>query len=256
MPAPIGVTECALADIEPLRARYRQEMNCQIIHDSIHTRRGWSIEYLLTLDHTPIGYASVAIAGPWKNKPTYYEFYLIPELRFRAFEFFEAFLATAAPTHFEVQTNDPLSTVMAQTYGRNFDVESILFADQIKTQLKIENGNLRQVTPNHEIQEAIQERAGGGEWILEIDGQEAGKGGILFHYNVPYGDIYMEIAEPYRRRGLGAYLVQQLKRKACELNATPAARCNNNNRASRRTLQKAGFVPVAHILIGSVSKVS
>jgi hypothetical protein len=29
-----------------------------------------------------------------------------------------------------------------------------------------------------------------------------GQGGILDHYNRPYGDIYMEVAEPFRRRGL------------------------------------------------------
>jgi hypothetical protein len=28
--------------ILPLRARYRQEMNCQIVHDSIHSREGWT----------------------------------------------------------------------------------------------------------------------------------------------------------------------------------------------------------------------
>jgi GNAT superfamily N-acetyltransferase len=35
---------------------------------------------------------------------------------------------------------------------------------------------------------------------------------LFFHYNPPYGDVYMEVAEPFRRRGLGAYLVQELKR--------------------------------------------
>ncbi len=62
----------------------------------------------------------------------------------------------------------------------------------------------------------------------------------------------MEVAEPFRRRGLGTYLVQELKRVCCDGEFVPAARCNPRNVASRRTLQKAGFVPCGHILHGSV----
>ena len=47
------------------RDMYRLEMGCQIIHDSIHTRPGWTQEYLLFLGKTAVGYGSVALAGPW-----------------------------------------------------------------------------------------------------------------------------------------------------------------------------------------------
>jgi hypothetical protein len=47
--------------------------------------------------------------------------------------------------------------------------------------------------------------------------------------------------------------VQELKRLAYQLGAIPCARCNPTNIASRRTLQKAGFVPYAHILDGVIS---
>jgi hypothetical protein len=39
---------------------------------------------------------------------------------------------------------------------------------------------------------------------------------------------------------------------AYELGAIPGARCNPGNIASRKTLQKAGFVPCAHILDGTI----
>ena len=64
--------------------------------------------------------------------------------------------------------------------------------------------------------------------------------------------LQVGFAEPFRRRGLGAYLVQELKRVAYELGSVPAARCSPKNVASRRTLQKAGFVPYAHILNGVI----
>jgi RimJ/RimL family protein N-acetyltransferase len=64
----------------------------------------------------------------------------------------------------------------------------------------------------------------------------------------------MEVTEPFRRRGLGSFLVQELKRVCYEGGHVPGARCNPDNVASRRTLQKAGFVPYGHILKGSVAR--
>lgn len=49
---------------------------------------------------------------------------------------------------------------------------------------------------------------------------------------------------------MGAYFVQELKRIAYDMGGIPAARCNPDNVASRKTLQKAGLVPFAHILVG------
>ena len=90
--------------------------------------------------------------------------------------------------------------------------------------------------------------------VVEIDRTVAATGGILFHYNPPYGDIYMEVAEPFRRRGLGSYLVQELKRVCYQRGNIPAARCNLRNLASRKTLQKAGFVPCGHLLAGAIAR--
>lgn len=75
---------------------------------------------------------------------------------------------------------------------------------------------------------------------------------MLFHYNPPFGDIHMQIAEPFRRRGLGTFLAQELKRVCYDAGYVPAARCSPANVASVRTLQKAGFIPCGHILSGSL----
>src|SRR5437868_11698682 len=92
----VEATTSSCQSILPLRTRYREEMNCQIVHDSIHRREGWTLSYLLELGGTAAGFASVAIAGPWKDKPTVFEFYLLPEHRSRAFHFFETFLAASS----------------------------------------------------------------------------------------------------------------------------------------------------------------
>ena len=90
--------------------------------------------------------------------------------------------------------------------------------------------------------------------VVEVDGRVVGSGGILFHYNRPYGDIHMEVQASFRRRGIGTFLVQELKRVCYEGGNTPGARCSPSNEASRQTLQKAGFVPCGHILSGEVRK--
>ena len=241
-------------DVLPLRERYREEMNCQIVHDSIHRRAGWTLTYLLHIGGVAVGFGSVAIGGPWKDKPTLFEFYVLPEHRARAFNLFETFLANSHPGFMEIQSNDPLLSVMFHTYARDSASEKIVFHDKVTTALPAKGATLHCVTSAEETRMCVEQRQGGPEWRLELDGQVAGQGGILFHYNRPYGDIYMEVAEPFRRRGLGSWLVQELKHAAYELGAIPCARCSPNNIASRRTLQKAGFVPFAHMLTGVMGR--
>lgn len=87
---------------------------------------------------------------------------------------------------------------------------------------------------------------------MTLNGEIAGAGGVLYHYNPPYGDIYMAIAEPFRRKGLGAYLVQELKAVCRAGSKVPAARCSVDNLPSRRALQRAGFIPSGNIIVGNV----
>jgi GNAT superfamily N-acetyltransferase len=238
--------------ILPLRTRFRQEMNCQIVHDSLHTRRGWTSSYMLQLDGDA-GFGSIAIAGPWAKKPTIFEFYVLLEYRGRAFDLFETFLEASAARHMEVQSNDTVLAVMLHAYARDIWSEKIVFADRLTTALPANGASLQQMTSDEEIHLAIAERAGQAEWQLQVEGQPAGNGAILFHYNQPYCDLAMEVAEPFRRRGFGSYLVQELKRAAYQLGSLPCARCSPDNVASRKTLQRAGLVPFAHILNGTIA---
>ena len=95
----------------------RHEMNCQVIHDSIHARPGWTHEYLITDGSRKVGYASVAVAGPWQAKPTVYEFFLLPQHRDRMFDAFIALLKSSGVTEVETQSNDVLLTVVLHTFG-------------------------------------------------------------------------------------------------------------------------------------------
>jgi RimJ/RimL family protein N-acetyltransferase len=236
----------------PLRVRYRQEMNAQVVHDSIHRREGWTATYTFTVGEVVAGFGSIAIAGPWKDKPTVFEFYVLPEHRARAFDLFEGLLAVSGARYMEVQSSDVLLAVMLRAYARDIQSEKIVFHDAITTALPANGAIVRCLTSDQETSNAIAQRQGGAEYELLLEGAIVASGGLMFHYNVPYTDIYMDTAEPFRRRGFGSYLVQVLKRRAYELGSIPCARCDPANVASRKTLQKAGLVPFAHILVGSI----
>ena len=237
-----------------MRTRYRQEMDCQIVHDSIHRRPGWTQTYQLELDGAAVGFGLLAVGGPWTEKPALLEFYVLPEHYGAAFKLFEALVGACGARYFEIQSNEALPLVMAHAYGRNIESERIVFRDGFTSKLVAPGATLHETTPREEVLAAIERRQGGGEWRLEVDGATVATGGILFHYNLPYGDVYMDVPEPFRRRGYGSYIVQELKRVAYELGAIPAARCSTSNVASRHTLIKAGFVPYAHILIGDIAR--
>jgi GNAT superfamily N-acetyltransferase len=226
-------------EVLPWRDLYRQAMNCQIVHDSLHARDGWALEYVLDVGDETAGYGSILIGGPWKNTRTLFEFYVLPQHRSRAFALFDCLLGASNPTAMEIQSNDALLAVMFHAYAKNIASEKIVFADKLTTFHSLEGVIFRR-----------REEAD-GEWVLELNGAVVANGGVLYHYNRPYGDIYMQVEESYRRRGLGALIVQELKKICYQGGSIPGARCNTDNVASRQTLQKAGFVPFAHMLTGS-----
>lgn len=236
----ISVRPAEVKDISTWRDEFRREMNCQIVHDNMHVRRGWTQPYIVEIVGTAAGYASIAIGGPWTGTRTVFEYYLAPAFRARAFDVFEQFLAASQATAMDVQTNDTLLTTMFHLWAHNIVSEKIIFEDRLTTAHRIEGAVLKK-QPEPEP-----------DRLLEIGGKVVGRGGVLYHYNPPYGDIYMEIAEEHRRQGLGTFLVQELKRICREGGSIPCARCNPDNVGSRKTLQKAGFVPCAHLLHGTL----
>ena len=247
----VSAEETPFEHIRGWRDMYRVEMNCQIVHDSIHDRAGWTREYVLSLAGTPVGYGSLAVGGPWRDKPTLYEFYVVPHHRLRMFDLFRALLAASGAVSIEVQSNDPLATVMCHTFAGGVASEAILFEDSQVTSHAPAGATFREPTASEAPDVHPEDRRYRG--LIEVDGLVAATGGILFHYNRPYGDIFMDVAEPFRRRGIGSFLVQELKRVCYENGHLPAARCGTDNVASQRTLQKAGLVPCGHILTGSVA---
>lgn len=250
--------------VESMRGLYRQEANCQIIHDSA-LGRGIADPYLILVDGRVGGYG-----GVWnKYSPDrVMEFYTLPHLRAAALPMFRELLAVSGAREIEAQTNMPSMLLMLLDCGTNLFSENILFADAFTTQLPNPGGRFRLSTPadvpppepESEPSSAPRPpRPPEGDWVIEADDDSNAPGGIvaaggfLCHYNPPYGDIYMGVAESARRRGFGSYIVQELKRVCYEAGKRPAARCNPTNAGSRRTLQRAGFLPCGRLLVGAVA---
>jgi GNAT superfamily N-acetyltransferase len=246
-----GVEVCRVppGEIMPLRELYRREMGSQIIHDSF-AARGFSDAYLLRVDGRLAGYGLVAR----RHYPeTVHEFHALPAVRGQALPMFRALLETSGATGIRAQTNDRLLLLMLHDCAAEIVPEAVLFEDGARTDLTCPEGTFLAATEH----DGPGLREGGLDpeagWLIESGGIPVAAGGVLSHYNPPYGDLYMAVREDRRRRGFGSFLVQELKRVAYESGKVPAARCNIANTASRRTLEKAGMLPCGHVLAGKVA---
>lgn len=244
----IDVSPVPLDEVLPMRDLYREEMNCQIVHDSL-PRRGFGELFLIQLDGRRAGYGFV-MGYRGEPKDMIREFYVLPAYRGSALAMFRRLSETSQARRIEAQTNDILLTLMLYDCASEIRSERVVFRDALVTSLSVPGATFRQVTDADEGRIFEHKVEPVGEWLLEVDGGIVATGGVATHYNPPYGDLFMEVSESHRRRGYGSYLVQELKRVAYEMGRIPAARCNVENTASRATLEKAGLLPCARLLSG------
>lgn len=244
----IEVHRAEYQEVEALRELYRQEVNCQIIHDSI-LRRGMADPYLILVNGRIAGYG-----GVWNKHDIgrLMEYYTLPSARAYSLPMFQELLKVSQAVSMEVQTNIPLMLQMFVDCASNIRKEYILFEDAKTTDIGCADGIFRRIDAKDKESLFEHKHEPGGEWMIEARGEAVATGGALYHYNPPYGDIYMEVEESHRRRGYGSYLVQELKRVCYEIGKKPAARCNVHNTASRATLQKAGLLPCGSLLVGDI----
>jgi len=247
----IHVERVSAEDVEPLRTLHRAEMACQIVHDSLPSR-GLSHCHRLTVDGAVAGYGCVVGFGD-DPKDTVDELFVLPERRGETRALFRALVEATGARRIQAQTNDPLLTLMLHDFATDHHRDRLLFEDGFTTSLEAPGVVFRQATAQ-ELASEYERRplADAGDRILVKDDEIVAAGGILFHYNPPYGDLYMSVAEAHRRQGYGAYLVQELKRVCHEMGKVPAARCNVENEASRATLERAGMVPCGGIVTGTI----
>ena len=244
--ASISPEPVRLEAIAALRDAYRRELDCQIVHDSHHERRLLR-SHGIVVDGVVVGYGSVNAADTVK------EFYIIPEFRANAQPLFRMLLDHTRAAAIEAQSNDSLLLPMLHTFAEHVTAETVLFEDGEATALTAPGATFRRLrwyerpfVFKHTLEPV-------GDWAIDCDRRIVATGGLFYHYNRPYGDIYMEVAQTHRRRGLGSFLVQELRRIARLGGHLPAARCGVDNAASQATLRRAGMRSCGHILRGLVA---
>src|SRR5215475_6080763 len=131
----LDVSPVPADEARPLRELYRQEMDCQIIHDSWHGR-GWTDSYLFRLDGRVVGYGLV---GGIRDEPreTVTEFYVLPIHRGMALPLFRRFIEASRARAVETQSNDLLLTLMLYDCAQNIESPVVLFHDAFTTSLSV-----------------------------------------------------------------------------------------------------------------------
>jgi len=160
------------------------------------------------------------------------------------------------------------STALAKSYDRNFirscqelgwrgSVGGILFRKREKPTHKAFNGAVlgaalpTDVEPLWKINDDFFESQGeiaalahaDKLWTVRVEGKIAGCGvSNRFIEDRDAVDVGMMVAQSFRRRGLGTYIVSEIANRIEKAGLRPICGCGAGNTASKATLEKAGFV--------------
>jgi GNAT superfamily N-acetyltransferase len=245
----IQILRTELNEILSLRALFLQENNIQIRYNAVH-ERGWSDSYVFVSGQNKIGYAAVMGNENRNDRDTVFEFYTLPSFRNASSAAFAELLQLSGATFIECQSNDLFLISMLYQFGKNINSQVVLFEEAFTSNLIQDGVIFRQRTAEDQIFDHTGEPA--GDFVLELGKEIVATGGFLLHYNFPFADLYMEVNELYRQRGLGSYLVQETKKQCYLAGRVPAARCNMSNPASKATLLKAGFKIAGFMLFATI----
>jgi GNAT superfamily N-acetyltransferase len=242
----IEVTRAELDQVLPLKERYREEAGCQLVRDSL-LWRGLAEPWLVRIAGHVAGYGALGttyVAG------RVIEFHLLPRFRRDIVRVASGFIGATGAEGIEAQTNLPGMVDLLYSFARDVQEEYILFDDG--------HGGGRPEGPLSLPGAVLRPRASDdsgpeGEWAVEWNGRVVGAGGLQTHYNPPFADVYMEVVPDARCLGVGGWMVQELARICREQGRMPAARCEPENRASRRALERGGLRPCGRLLAGQVA---
>ena len=241
--------KCKLPDIQVFRTLFLQEANAQIRYNACH-ERGWSDSYLLSVDGSSVGYGSVK-GQEIPDRDTIFEFYISPPHRKWASQLFQRLIAASGVKLIECQSNAPLLQSMIFEFSKDIHSPVILFSDHMITDLVAPGLVFRKKLEGDMLFKHHHEPE--GSHVIVSKEEVVATGGFMLHYNAPFADLFMEVREDLRKKGVGSYLIQELKRECYLSGRVPAARCNIENHASRATLLKAGLKIAGFMMIGTIA---
>jgi GNAT superfamily N-acetyltransferase len=200
-------------------------------------------------DNLEVGYGSIK-GQQTKDRDTVFEYFVVQPFRKSSSDLFRQLLAVSGAQFIECQSNDLLLSSMLYEFSASVSADVILFEDHAATEYVVSGALVRPIRGDDQIFEHKTEPV--GDYVLELNHEVVATGGFLLHYNRPFADLYMEVREDRRRRGIATFLLQELKRHCYLSGRVPAARCEIRNVASRAALIKAGLRICGFMLTGKI----
>lgn len=190
-------------------------------------------------------------------------FYLVERYQVRAQDVFRWIVSTCDIQQAITSTIEPLFFSLCLDLQSSVAVHSYLFRDHQRAEpvSALSNSSFRKANKT-ELDDLLRfyraNTEGSGEWI-EGFLQERLKHEELFvlyerqtlvatgecipsQRQPPYADLGMVVAQAYRGRGLGSFMLIQLKQYCYETGWKPICSCTADNRASQKAIEKAGFI--------------
>ena len=244
LPSPAHVAEARAARVKTLTAEpglfVEQAVGRSKLH-AIESKSGEVVGYLAVLESTII------------------EFFLTPTHRTHADGVLEQAAAAIDLKHVWASTFDPLALAACVTQPRTYDVLGFHFrgfemaslpapdprpTGRLATDRDVELVREANHPDVFDVPSEIPVWIDQG-WVTLFELPEGLAG---FGLCSPVGshtraaDVGIRVCDAYQRRGLGPWIVQRMVARAREQGLVPIGGCAIDNVASRRTLERAGFV--------------
>jgi len=190
-------------------------------------------------------------------------FYLWENYQDRAQEIFRWIILTYGIQQAITSTIEPLYFSLCLDVQRNIVLHSYLFRDNQRRELVSGLSNsLFRKAEGRELDDLVRfyhaNTEGSGEWIEAFLNARLHREELFVLYDQqtlvaagecipsqkqpPYADLGMVVARSYRGRGVGSFLLTQLKNHCYEVGWKPICSCEASNRASKKAIEKAGFL--------------
>jgi RimJ/RimL family protein N-acetyltransferase len=190
-------------------------------------------------------------------------FHLLENYQARAQEIFRWIISTYDIQHAIASTIEPLYFSLCLGVQRSIELHSYLFRDdkRIEPSYGLSNSVFRKAEKS-ELDDIVRfyraNTEGSGEWIEVFLHERLNREELFVLYDrqtlvatgecipsqkqPPYADLGMVVAQSYRGRGLGSSMLIQLKQHCYGAGWKPICSCAADNYASKKAIEKAGFI--------------
>jgi GNAT superfamily N-acetyltransferase len=265
--APVEIVAAEREEVQRLRELFQREVN-----DIFLTERGfwwgWYEAHLIRCQGRAIGYGLVEVETDYRQLM---EFYLLPVYRPDARAVQEQVLRQLSVTHMQTDTRREFQTLLFYDFCEQITAHDLFFRDRFSTHCEFPgltfrraaNGDSAALFPvlhgpggapfEMESEEELREWISSGlRWLLLDGAAVVGVGALFEDFNRPFAEVGMMVSPPFRRRGYGTFILQELKKECYRIGLTPASRCAWDNEASRRSHDRSGFLLSGRQLLGVV----